>query len=142
MEFEGRARIRPGFDIAPLVDVVFLLHIFFLLTMTYMTPRVLDVSVPTSQAGVAAPPEAVVVVVDREDRITFEGEALTLEALRERLEPRFAGEEKPPAEVAADAHASVQGMVRVLDALRMAGARELSVLTRNVAGDVREAESR
>jgi len=130
MEFEGRARIRPGFDIAPLVDVVFLLHIFFLLTMTYMVPRALEVNVPSSEAIALARPEAVLVVLGRDDRITLDGESLSTEALRGRLAASFAGENPRPAEVAADAHASVQGMVAVLDALRAAGAREVSVLSR------------
>jgi biopolymer transport protein ExbD len=130
MEFEGRARIRPGFDIAPLVDVVFLLHIFFLLTMTYMAPQILDVTVPSSQAGAPAHPDAVVVVLDRNDQVTLDGESLAPGALRSRLASRFAGEQPPPAEVAADEHASVRGMVALLDILRAAGARDVSVLSR------------
>jgi biopolymer transport protein ExbD len=130
MEFEGRARIRPGFDIAPLVDVVFLLHIFFLLTMTYMAPQVLDVNVPTTNAGTPAPKAPVLVVLDRNDQVSLDGAFVSTEALRVRLAPRFTGEDRPAAEVAADEHASVRGMVGLLDALRAAGARELSVLTR------------
>jgi len=132
MEFEGRARIRPGFDIAPLVDVVFLLHIFFLLTMTYIAPQAFDVSLPASRSSAAAPKEELVVVLRGDDQVTFEGEPVAIEMLGQRLAPRFIGETPPAAEIAADEHASVRAMVGLFDALRSAGARDISVLTRRV----------
>ena len=133
MEFEGRTRIRPGFDVAPLVDVVFLLHIFFLLTMTYAAPKALGVSLPSSSAHAASRQSAVTVVIDRNDAVRLEGEPVTEEVLRERLTPRFSRTEGLGAEIAADSRASVQGLVHVLDALRQAGASDVSVLTRDSA---------
>jgi biopolymer transport protein ExbD len=131
MEFEGRARIRPGFDIAPLVDVVFLLHIFFLLTMTYSAPKALALSLPASAGDAASRQPVVSVEIDRNGLVSLAGTPVAPEALRHDLAEQFASGRRAPAEIAADARTSVQALVQVLEALRSAGADDVSVLTRD-----------
>ena len=63
MEFEGRARIRTQLDVTPLIDVVFLLLIFFLLTSTYITRESIELNLPSSDTAVARD-DAPVVVTD------------------------------------------------------------------------------
>ena len=67
MEFEGRARIRTQLDVTPLIDVVFLLLIFFLLTSTYITRESIELSLPASDTAVTREETPLIVALDSEN---------------------------------------------------------------------------
>lgn len=76
-------------DMAPLIDVVFLLLIFFMLTSSFTRPS-LPLELPKAAAGETRPAEAVEVSLDVAGALMIDGEAVTAEAfdatLRQRLE--------------------------------------------------------
>jgi biopolymer transport protein ExbD len=130
MEFEGRARIGTQLDVTPLIDVVFLLLIFFLLTSTYIAPEALELSLPTS--GTASPSEnlPVVVSVDRHERLRIGEREVTLEQLEAMLSTELLNRERKAVTLKADSTAQLQPLLDVIDRIRAAGAAELSLATR------------
>ncbi|MDP7539956.1 MAG: biopolymer transporter ExbD, partial [Alphaproteobacteria bacterium] len=51
MEFSGRERLRGGINMVPLINIVFLLLIFFMLSSTLVTPDSLEVTLPESETA-------------------------------------------------------------------------------------------
>ena len=130
MEFEGRARTRAELSMAPLIDVVFLLLIFFLLTSTFTVPEAIDLTLPDSSTAEAALPDALVVSLFEDGRIDLDGVAVSLAGLPAAIErARETGPDRP-VRLAADASVAVQAMIEVMDALRIAGATDVSIATR------------
>jgi len=138
LRFEGRTRIRTQLDVAPLVDVVFLLLIFFLLTSSYVAPRAIDLVLPSSSTADLSEDRPYIVSLARDGTIRFQDAQVTLERLKDRIgdELKSAGERSMILE--ADGKAPVQRIVRILDAIREAGATSVALATTASRGDTRE----
>jgi len=119
---------RPGLNLTPMIDVIFLLIIFFMtvarLTTVASTAPVDLPEASQADAGTARPPGRVVVNVFDDGRIAFGDEVVTFEALRERLRRRPAG--AAPALIRADRRAPLRVVKRVVRACVAAGADEIA----------------
>jgi biopolymer transport protein ExbD len=137
MEFEGRARIRTQLDVTPLIDVVFLLLIFFLLTSNFITPEAIELSLPTS--GTAAPSRTLPVVVslDRNDELRVGEREVTLQELEAVLSQSLSNRQRKAVTLKADSTAELQRLLLVMDRIRAAGAVELSLATRPQSSEPR-----
>lgn len=129
MGFEGRSQIREQLSIAPLIDVVFLLLIFFMLTSTFQKPESIDLTLPSSETALATPEQAIRIALSQEGEIHLNGEPITLVELRPALVTLLEGDADSPIGLSADAHASVQQMLDVVDEIRAAGGQNLAVAT-------------
>ncbi len=115
-------------ELTPMIDVVFLLIIFFLVTTTFQRlEREIAVSVPESETGRSAEegPEPVVinvVPVEAGYQIVVGGNAVTLDQLQALLSRRVASEPRTKALVRADGELRHQQVVEVADACRKANA--------------------
>lgn len=128
MEFEGRARIRSHLDIAPLIDVVFLLLVFFMLTSNFMTPEAVELNLPESGSAVSHEQTPIIVTLAQGGEITLNGEALELAALGLRLETRpDIGEQSIT--LKSDAGVEVQQLIQVMDQIRGAGGVNIALAT-------------
>ena len=115
-------------ELTPMIDVVFLLIIFFLVATTFQRlEREIAVSVPESETGQAGEegPEPVVVnvlAVDGGYQVIVNGNALTLDQLRGLLARQVASEPRTKALVRADGMLRHEQVVEVADACRKAKA--------------------
>ncbi len=130
MEFEGRRRIATQLNVTPLVDVVFLLLIFFLLTSSYMVPQSIDLVLPSSRVAAPRPQAPVTVVLDRAGVILVDQRRVTAEALQGVVAEALAAAATDSVTFETDAGVSVQAMLDVLDSVRLGGGRELLLVTR------------
>jgi len=120
------------FQLAPMIDIVFLLLLFFLVTYQ-ITEQEKDnrVSVPTSSEGVQSSRVAneIVVNITKEGEITIAGEPYTKTELRQKLEAivessRLAGDsggDSQPVRIRTDADTTTQTMFGVMDEVLKAG---------------------
>ena len=127
---------EPRIEITPLIDVVFLLLIFFLLTTTFVAERTLDVDLPESGAAADRAPvaEDLVVVVTRDGGLFVAGEAITLEALARRFAEAAEADPETRVVLKADRGAAHGQVVEVMQRARDAGLTRLSILTREGSG--------
>ena len=130
MEFEGRARIGSRLDMTPLIDVVFLLLVFFMLTSTFIKPEAIELDLPGANTAAVTEKTPITVALDQEGEITLNGNALGLEELRGAVEVLMAGEARETVGLLTDERASVKQMVLVMDELRAAGALDIALGTR------------
>lgn len=117
----------------PLINVVFLMLIFFLIMGTVSTPLSSNVNPAITSLLPLVPPHQNVVEIDKDGQIFFRKQALSLTALVEIL-PQSSAHEKGSAEVvklAADKKLQVDRLIEILDKLKSAGIRNVRLITVN-----------
>ena len=126
MFHEGRSRRRSRLDMSPLIDVVFLLLIFFAVSTTFLEQVGFELELPESSTAAPEEVTGVVLEVDSSGLIRFRGEAVDTEALEQAV-AALTDEERERITVRADRRVEYGLLVRVLDALRKGGATGLSL---------------
>jgi biopolymer transport protein ExbD len=112
MQFAKPVVAETPTTIAPLLDVVLLLLIFFMVTTSF-AERQIPLELPSAESGAQLPSEPLVVNVDPEGRYSVQEETLDEEALAERF--RTLALEEGQLEVRADTTATHGAVVRLLD---------------------------
>jgi biopolymer transport protein ExbD len=102
--------------LSPLIDVVFLLLIFFVVTTSFRTPE-LPIELPEAEGEASSEPEVLVVSIDASGEASIESEPIEPSALIDR----FSSAQPDAIVVRADGAVSHRTVVRVLDAARRAG---------------------
>jgi biopolymer transport protein ExbD len=116
-----------GLPVAPLIDVVFLLLIFFMLISRYLPPS-LAVTLPeASQAALDTEPPVVVVSISRDGGLSVDGEVLDWDALAPRL--MLVEDTTTQVRIAADREVDYSYVVSALDAAASAGLRRVALET-------------
>ena len=133
MNFRTTRREELELNITPLIDIVFLLLIFFMVSTTFQKESQLNVQLPeaTEQAP-AQPTEPVEIVISADGQYAIGGRKLSdnslgtvIEALRQASE----GDRDRPLVVRADARTPHQAVVRAMDAAARLGLQRLSIAT-------------
>ena len=129
MDFEGRARIHSHLDIAPLIDIVFLLLVFFMLTSTFLVPEAIELELPESSSASVTETMPIVVLLDKTGRLALNGEAIGLDQLRMAIEPLLKQDAASAITLKSDAHTEVQQLLKVMDEIRAAGGSNIALAT-------------
>ena len=119
-------------ELTPMIDVVFLLLIFFMVATTFLDPeREIDIDLPQADAAQVKQSESdeLVINVFRDGRVSLGGRELADEALRAELVRAARREPKPTVTIRGDRQAHHEAIVRVMDACSVAGLADLSVGT-------------
>jgi len=109
-------------DMTPMLDIVFIMLIFFIVTATFLDEQGLDFTPPPPDIQTLAPPiPAISIYVDAKNAISVDNEAAELSAVASRVERLMA--EKPNAVISlrADAQASLDPVVYIKDQMTLAG---------------------
>ncbi len=124
---ENRHRKRRAqVDMSPLIDVVFLLLIFFSVTTTFMEQSGMDLELPESSTATATETATIVVEIGNDGTIQYEGEGVTAEQMEQRISG-LSEEERRKVTVRADRQVELGVAIRVIDALRRGGVTEISL---------------
>jgi biopolymer transport protein ExbD len=122
-------------DIAPLIDVVFILLIFFMVTTTFSHESAVEIELPQAstppQSGQI--PETLTLSIDASGHYFLNDRALpnnSVEILKLFLEKEMKMLKRPALIINADADATHQSVVRAMDAARQVGLTRLSFATR------------
>lgn len=125
-----RERRIPEITIAPLIDVVFLLLIFFVVTTTFTQETGVIVEKPKAVKSDIIPKENLIIALTKEGKIYMEKEDLSLKGLRERVRRRLFMYPEATIIIMADRDVSTGRLVDVLDECKIAGATKLSIATK------------
>jgi biopolymer transport protein ExbD len=132
MNFIVRKRRAPNIIIVSLVDILIILLIFFVVSTTFKKdqPEV-QINLPESKTATSAPAELehAIVSVDQENEIQLDGRPLRVEELEAAVR-NLPPTRKSSLVLQADKGASFGIIVKVMDALKLAGVRNLPAFTR------------
>lgn len=123
-----RARISPTLDLTPMVDVVFLLIIFFMVSTTFITLETgLPVDLPQATTAEGQPEGLPTVTIDAQRRIYLAGSEVAEEELEGLLRSVLADADVETVVLRADQSVPHGLTVRVMDAIKRAGAARVAI---------------
>lgn len=129
-----RTSVEKGqLDIAPLIDVVFLLLIFFMLTSNFVFQPGIKVSIPKLVTSEAIASDPLVVTLTAQDLLFLNEQPITEEQLRAQL--KTAARESKSLLLKADAGASLGRVTLIWDLCRELGIPQVNIATNQRAGD-------
>jgi biopolymer transport protein ExbD len=135
MEFLRTKRVSTGLDLAPLIDVVFQLLIFFMLASSF-TNLALKLTLPTAISREQVDPDQLVVSIERNGTILVNHSPVKLENLKDVLQARLQSQADKRITFRGDQDMRYQLFVQVMDIAKQAGARQLNIAHQE-AGDER-----
>ena len=131
MKIAVRRRRAPSIIIVSLVDILTILLIFFVVSTTFKKdqPEV-QINLPESQTATSAPSEQehAIVSVDENDEVRLDGRPVPVEELQQAI-TNLAGQRKSTLALQADKKASFGTIIKVMDALKLAGVKNLPAFT-------------
>ena len=137
MEFEGRKKIDTNLNIAPLIDVVFQLLIFFMLSASFITQPGIKLTLPSAVTSKSHPDENITVFITENNDLYLNEERITLESLLEKLRPKILEAEKKTVIIKADEKIDLGLAVKVMDIAKQAEAIGVVISTKAEENDKR-----
>jgi len=130
VQFRKVSRASVAINIAPLVDVVFLLVIFFAVSTTFLETAGLKLELPESSSTAKREAQEITVLLAADGTLSYEGEALGRDALRARLEEALSETDRKIVVLRADTETAHGEVVSLMDLIRESGAEGLTVAAR------------
>lgn len=128
MKFKRHIELEKGqLDIAPLIDVVFNLLIFFMLTSSFVFQPGIKVNLPKAVTSEVIDEKSLIVAVTSNNYIYLNDRAITMSELASRL--RIAAKENKSMLIKADRRASLGKVVEVWDLCRDEGISQINIAT-------------
>lgn len=132
MKFRNHKMPPSELQLAPMLDVVFQLLIFFLVTFEFQRSEMdMSVSVPSAQEGADTKRALgeIIVNVRATGEVVVEGQVMSQARLKEKLSAIARQHENQPIRLRGDAEASYQTIVEVIDTCQKAGIWNISFAT-------------
>ncbi len=137
MKFRRQSQSEVSVNLTPLIDVVFLLLIFFMVSTTFSRETHLSVDLPESSGKILEKQvEHIEIIVSKEGEFAINGKVLVnarLETLKNALAEVSKGDSQLPLVITADAKTPYQAVVTAMDAAGQLGFVNLSMTTRTVS---------
>jgi len=134
LKFRRQQREEVGINLTPLIDVVFLLLIFFMVSTTFTRETQLSIDLPEAQGKPREQvSEGIEILVDEGGRYRVNGDPLVdkrMRTLQAAIYKLSGGDTTVPMSITADAQATHQAVVRAMDAAGQMGFVHLSITTR------------
>ena len=130
MKFRPKARKQIGLDVTPLVDVIFLLLIFFLLTTTFVTSPGIPIDLPTAASDPQAKkPKFIEISLTAKHQVYVQGVLIPKASLQAQLRKEKKQNGELTVLIRADNKARHEMVVYLMDQARRAGLTKLSIAT-------------
>ncbi|MEM6773368.1 MAG: biopolymer transporter ExbD [Pseudomonadota bacterium] len=116
-----------GVDITPMLDVVFIMLIFFIVTATFIKEAGIDVDKPEAATAVVQEKASILVAIDAEDRVWINRRQVDLRSVRSIIERLHAENPKGTVVIQADRNSRNDTLVQVMDSSRRAGVYDIAL---------------
>lgn len=116
-----------GIDLTPMLDVIFIMLIFFIVTTTFVREAGIEINRPAAETAVKQEQSNILVAISPEGEIWIDGRRVDIRELRGLI--RKLKSENPEAAVIiqADRNARAGLLVQAMDQARLAGVRDVAV---------------
>jgi biopolymer transport protein ExbD len=130
MKFPHPNKKSASFNLTPLIDVVFLLLIFFMLTTTFVNlENRIKVDLPTGDFAAAEPSENIIVTITENNTIYLNGKLIDPLKLTESVAAEIKDEPEKIVILEADKNVLHGKVIRVMDLLKKGGAERIAIAT-------------
>jgi len=128
MKFKRRLKIEKGLiDLTPMVNIFFLLFVFFLFTSSFIFQPGIKVSLPKAVTSEIMQQDNITVTITKDDKIYLEDKQITIDELKARL--GILAKEKTGLLIRADSRAPLGRVVEIWDTCRKEGVSQVNIAT-------------
>ena len=120
---------------APLIDVVFLLLIFFMVTTVFPENRGLLIQKPESESAEPLVMKKMMFIVSPQGEIEFKNERINLDDVKRLVSEQLRAAPDTAVLLQVDKQASTEVFIQVLDACKLGGAKQVGIATNAVSAD-------
>ncbi len=129
ISIKPKRRLSAKLDMAPMIDIVFLLLIFFMLTANFMTQEGIKINLPNAKSITPQSEEEITVYIDSIGKVYLAGRELKYKDLYEELHSLIENSNNKLVIVKSDRNVILEKAVRVMDIAKDAGAEKLCIAT-------------
>jgi len=133
MELIRTRKSRLSMDLAPLIDVVFQLLVFFMLTSTFAQPA-MKLILPKATVTDLAQKETIVISIDKQGEIFLNNRPTTFDSLKSDLQEVIKKYDDPSVHVKGDRDMPYKFFVQVMDVAKQAGATHVLIVHQGKTG--------
>lgn len=130
-----RSSKTEGINMAPLIDMVFILLIFFMVTMSFVKETGIDVQRPTASTAVLKEKGNILIGVNANGHVFLERKQIDVRSVRAHIERCLAENPEGAVVIVADKASHTGVVIQVIDQCRLAGARNVSMAASKSAGE-------
>ena len=116
-------------DMSPLIDCVFILLIFFIVTTTFVEETGVEVDKPDAASASALDKNSMLIALTEDGEVMYGGRQIGISGVRREVGRMLAGGEDVPIIIEADKNSRTELLVRIIDEAKLANARTISVAT-------------
>ncbi|MFP4379919.1 MAG: ExbD/TolR family protein [Candidatus Sumerlaeia bacterium] len=117
-------------DISPLIDCVFILLIFFIVTTTFIEESGIEVDKPQAAAQIQSEKTSVVITLSEKGVVTYEGNEIGVGGIQPIVKQMLEREDVPVI-IQAEETAKSGMLMRLVDEAKLGGAQKVSITTSN-----------
>lgn len=133
MEFQRTRQKKLEISLIPMIDVSMFLLIFFMVAGSIEKFEIIPVDPPVAQSGKLMDEGHVQILLGRHEEIIVDDEIVPMEEMQKRLAEDLKANPNKVVTIKADATVSANRTIEVMDAIKAAGGRNLSVVTQSKA---------
>jgi len=134
MRYRNTREEEATVDISPLIDMVFILLIFFMVTTTFVKDMKLDLDRPSASSGSTASTKAIRVFIDQYGDIYVDNQPVRVYSLQSKLRDMLRTSTEKSVLVVTDENVVAKLVLEVVDQTRLAGATDVGVATEQESG--------
>ena len=134
MRYRNHTEEEAQIDISPLIDMVFILLIFFMVTTTFVKDMKLDLERPGASSGVAASTKAIRVFIDNQGDVYVDNQQVRIYSLQSKLRDMLRVSTNKSVLVVTDENVPAKTVLRVVDQSKLSGATDVGVATEQETG--------
>ncbi len=120
----------PEINMAPLLDMVFILLIFFLVTTSFVKEAGVDVERPVAKSAETKAATNMVIGIDQNGHVFMQGKRVDVRSVQPRMKQYVMETPKGSVVIAADKQSTTNTLIQVLDGCRLAGVKNISIAAR------------
>ena len=127
-----RKRIPPdadesGIDLTPLLDVVFIMLIFFIVTATFTQQSGIEINRPMAATSNQLEGESIIIAIDKNNQIWLDDRNIDARTVKSHIAKIRTRNPKAALIIEADRESQTDQVIRVMDGARRAGVTEISI---------------
>ncbi len=120
----------PEINMAPLLDMVFILLIFFLVTTSFVKEAGVDVKRPVAESAETKAAANMIIGIDKNGNVYMQGKRVDVRSVQPRMKQYVMETPKGSVVIAADKQSTTNTLIQVLDGCRLAGVKNISIAAR------------
>ena len=134
MRFRQKSQNVDTVDVSPLIDMVFILLIFFMVTTTFVKDMQLELNRPSAASASLASTKTLRVYIDNSNAIYIDNQEVKLWAVQSKLRDLLRTATEKSVLVITDTDIPVGSLIDLVDEVRQSGAKDVAVSTTKEMG--------